>query len=607
MGHSKRVLIEFLAFVALLPACMARSGFADLQAPAGCANGCGAGSNSTPPGTSGTGAATQLHFVSQPSPTAAVSAVLAQAPVVAAQDSLGHTVVTASVSIALTAYANAVCTIVAPGGLHAVANPVPASMGVAAFTGVSYSLASSPIFLGAFAAGLAPACSSRITMLPLTKPFGTPNGKIVVCGDFTTYTDTSTHTIGRGILRVNSDGTLDPAFNNGGTGGNYEISLCMQEVGTNGIPTEKIIIGGSFDHYNGAAVPGGLIRLNQDGTWDNTFNSGGAGISSGGLSGTILQELGTNGLPTGKILFTSGWGGFGDYDGVAANGIMRVNADGTADTTFMTAAFGPSSTVFGLAQELRTTTGLPTGRFVVGGTFSSYAGATVPSGVLRLNADGSLDPTFNSAGTGFAPSVGIQAVLAEFAATSLPTGKFLVTGWGGPWTYNDGTTHNTPSGLVRINGDGTWDSTYNFAGAGFNADARFLSWDIDDAGFLTGKTWVAGPTSQYNGTAIPIGVVRIDAAGGLDATLNPGQSGYDGGDVQWVVPTFGATGLPTGKMITFGSAPNTTFNGIAHAAPAYLSQLNANGTLDSSFNFHGTGAGIGGTSPVVFMGFQVNQ
>lgn len=88
------------------------------------------------------------------------------------------------------------------------------------------------------------------------------NGKIYAGGDFTTY---SGSTVNR-IVRINTDGTRDATFNMG-TG--FDNSVKAIAVDSN----NKVYVGGNFFNYSGSAV-NGMLRLNEDGTIDNTFNYG---------------------------------------------------------------------------------------------------------------------------------------------------------------------------------------------------------------------------------------------------------------------------------------------------------------------------------------------
>jgi uncharacterized delta-60 repeat protein len=68
------------------------------------------------------------------------------------------------------------------------------------------------------------------------------------------------------IARLNSNGSLDTAFNPG-LGANDKIQeLTLQSTG-------KILVGGWYTSYNGTNC-NYFIRLNTNGSLDTTFNSG---------------------------------------------------------------------------------------------------------------------------------------------------------------------------------------------------------------------------------------------------------------------------------------------------------------------------------------------
>ena len=141
-------------------------------------------------------------------------------------------------------------------------------------------------------------------------------------------------------------------------------------------PDGKILIGGSFGTYNGAAAVG-VTRLNADGALDTTFNPGGAG-ADGQVVAVAVQ-------PDGKILIG---GFFTTYNGVTAYRVARLNADGTRDTTFNAGYVAPSTNANALAVQ-------PDGKILVGGYFGPG-----PTKLTRLNADGTRDATFNPGGAG---------------------------------------------------------------------------------------------------------------------------------------------------------------------------------------------------------------
>jgi uncharacterized delta-60 repeat protein len=111
--------------------------------------------------------------------------------------------------------------------------------------------------------------------------------------------------------------------------------------------------------------------------------------------------------PDGKLLIG---GDFTTYNGTPRNLIARLNADGSLDASFNPGS-GANFEVHALALQ-------SDGKVLIGGTFTSYNG-TPRNRIARLNADGSLDASFNP-GTGANSSV--------YALALQPDGKLLIGG-----------------------------------------------------------------------------------------------------------------------------------------------------------------------------------
>lgn len=188
------------------------------------------------------------------------------------------------------------------------------------------------------------------------------DGKIVIGGNFTSYSGTA---INR-IARLNVDGSLDASFNTG-TGANGSVgNTSIQSDG-------KIIVSGGFTTYNGTER-NNIARLNTDGSLDETFYPGTGANFIGKIS---IQS-------DGKIVVS---GGFTSFNGIERNRIARLNTDGSLDDTF-----NPGT---GASDVVRTTSIQSDGKIVIGGNFTSYNGTT-KNRIARLNVDGSLDNTFNT-------------------------------------------------------------------------------------------------------------------------------------------------------------------------------------------------------------------
>ena len=350
------------------------------------------------------------------------------------------------------------------------------------------------------------------------------DGKIMIGGVFTNYNGTNQNR----LARLNADGSLDTTFNVGTGPSNEVITIVPLSDG-------KLMVGGNFPQYNGTVV-GRLARVNQDGSLDTSF------ATAGGADQTIRS---ITVLPDGKIIasgFLTVFGGF------PANGIIRLNTNGSVDQTFNVA--GINAVVIGVALQ-------PDGKMIIGGSFTQIANATRQC-LLRINADGTNDPTFDP-GTSIGPQV-INDITLQADGKAILNGTFSV--------YR-GTANG---GAIRINADGTLDT--NLAThSGVVGNFQTLTPQTD------GKTIVGGTFSSVSGTPRS-NIARLNPDGSNDATFNPG-TGANSTVLSSAVQT-------DGKVIVGGNF--TAFNGTTGVNR--IVRLNSDGTIDASFN---TGTGAGGS------------
>ncbi len=197
-----------------------------------------------------------------------------------------------------------------------------------------------------------------------------PDGKLIVGGQFTSYKGSSYNR----IIRLNSDASIDTSFSPG-TGFNSTVNRGCIALQSDG----KIIVGGEFTQFNSVAT-NRIVRLNSDGSRDNAFT-----IGTGFNSSAHMIKI----LSSGKILVV---GAFSTYNGTSVGRIVRLNSDGTLDTSFNAGggSFNGTATVLHIQSD---------GKILVGGTgFTTYNGVSANQ-LCRLNSDGSLDNSFSS-GTG---------------------------------------------------------------------------------------------------------------------------------------------------------------------------------------------------------------
>jgi uncharacterized delta-60 repeat protein len=216
------------------------------------------------------------------------------------------------------------------------------------------------------------------------------DGKILVCGQFTSYNGTGANR----IIRLNTNGSIDGTFVYGtGFDGFTVWKIALQSDG-------KILIGGDFTTYNGTSA-NYIIRLNTNGSVDGTFVYG-TGFDFGATRSISIQS-------DGKIVCG---GDFTSYNGTSANNIIRLNTDGSIDGSFV---YGTGFN--GALEDIAIQTD---GKIVCGGQFTTYQG-TSANYIIRLNTDGSIDSTFVY-GTGFSSFGFVKGI-------SLSTTKMYLVGY----------------------------------------------------------------------------------------------------------------------------------------------------------------------------------
>ena len=160
----------------------------------------------------------------------------------------------------------------------------------------------------------------------------------------------------------------------------------------------------------------------QAGALDLSFNTSdlGNGIgdgASGIIHATAIQS-------DGKIIIG---GDFTSYNGTATWRIARLNTDGSLDLTFNPSA-GPDGSVYSVSIQ-------NDGKIIIGGGFTSYNG-TGRNRLARLNADGSLDASFDPGTGGSSGSINSTAIQSD--------GKIVI---GGSFINYDGVVKKRSSSL----------------------------------------------------------------------------------------------------------------------------------------------------------------
>lgn len=478
--------------------------------------------------------------------------------------------------------------------------------------------------------------------------------KIVVGGNFTTPTPR--------VARLDLSGTADPFFNGVGSGPDGAVwDIARQSSG-------RYILAGEFGSVNGVSQAG-IVRLNTDGSLDASFapggfresrrvavlndNSvvvGGEYLCGGGVfawftaNGTLKPTLSPSPgsfqsitaflpLPDGGFL-VGGW-----YSAVCINGsptqhegqVWRYAADGTYHTMI---TFGNASDVLALAlrsdgkvmvggqghpetpgqvglfdglalldlsnnglekdrawhllvgdeAEIYSLSRYPDSSLLVAGNFSHVNGSP-RNGLARLLANGTLDASFRP----FADQPGGWSR----AALVLPDGR-AVAGFGRSQLY-----------LLGLDGSRTDLSAFNnydrvsalalqgdqvLVGSDFGLGVRRLKADFSgvDTTFTAGdvsgavnalavqgnRILVAGDFRRYNGVDVP-GLVRLESNGAIDSSFTPPAFLTTGSNP---APLYSVTPRVDGNVLVGGS-----FLTVGGAERAGLVRLTSTGALDTGF------------------------
>lgn len=351
------------------------------------------------------------------------------------------------------------------------------------------------------------------------------DNKIILTGNFTTFNTSAANK----IVRLFSDGRVDSNFNTG-VGFNGDVNAIEIQ------PDGKIILGGKFTEYNGI-LANRIIRINADGTPDNSFNSG-SGFNHDGVQVIKTDRLG-------NIMVG---GSFTDsYRSEEVNRVCFLNSDGTLKIDFDMGSGPGSASVLALETDLE-------GSWYIGGSFSVFDGLNQGK-LAKVNAEGEHDTGYLSAGIGFDNSV--------FKVLPLPDKKVMV--FGSFTKFNS--SYN--SRITRLLDNGSQDLSFNSGQSGANNLIKTAVFQGD------GKVVFAGNFTRYNNTASNR-IARVLPDGSLDPTFEIG-SGFNN-------QIYAMAIRPDQSIIVAGNF--TSYNGTPCARIIRLLQ---NGTRDTTFNI-GLGA-----------------
>lgn len=396
------------------------------------------------------------------------------------------------------------------------------------------------------------------------------DGKVVVGGAFTQVQALNQQLFARNHLaRVNPDGTVDAGFDPNVS--DPVVALAMEG--------NQILVGGGFTLFqpNGATAPiarNFAARLNADGSVDTAWDLRSNYRPHDMVTSLLVQA-------DGNVLIT------GDFICVTNGGVttphvhlVRLNAGGAVDPTFVLGRADRSQVqINALAIGL-------TDRIVAGGSFSHLNGAT-SANLARFSYDGTPDIAFAPNPNGAVNTVAIVAgatsptgAVSWLASDGTPltdaTARSLISGevrasarlgdgsivLGGLFTRGDGLSG---ANLARVTAAGALDPNFNPVVAGA---VNVIALQAD------GRLLIGGTFTSVNDTARG-NVARLNA----DGTLDPGFSPNANGAVNAIAVQA------DGKILLGGAFTALRPNSEATSTNrGYLARVNADGTLDTSYN-----------------------
>jgi len=297
-----------------------------------------------------------------------------------------------------------------------------------------------------------------------------PDGKIVIGGlNFNRVQGV----VRNNIARIGPDGLLDPDFDP-----NANSQVACAAVLDNG----NILIGGAFTSIGGV-THNRLALLSPGGALIQSFNP----APNGAVTALAV-------LPDGRLLV---FGSFTSIGGQSRFGVARLLADGTVDTDF-NAGGTTVVTVYSAAVQ-------DDGKIVIGGSFSSFGGAT-RNNITRLLPNGATDPDFTATANDQIRTVNIQ-----------PDGRILI---GGKFTEVNGQSRSKIARLLPATGalddDFVGSATLTDVGSSHEVASIILQTDA--------KILFSEAVFSPNVTT-PSAITRLTGTGAVDGGFtNPGMN-----------------------------------------------------------------------------------
>ena len=291
--------------------------------------------------------------------------------------------------------------------------------------------------------------------------------------------------------------------------------------------TGKIYVGGDMIRYNDVRI-GRIIRLNPNGSIDTSFNTG-VGFDSGTVNVITLHD---------DRIYVGG--GITKYKNTTIGNIVRLLPNGEIDDTFITES-GFSGIVYSICPYAD--------KIYIGGDFSRYK-TDNRSNIIKIDLFGIKDDDFNPHSDGFN---GIVKTI-----TSDSVGIYV----GGSFTNFRSIPSNGILKLKHI--DGTISTSFK-PGGGFSDDLNLMS--VNSVLLSDNKLIVCGNFDRYDGVGAHNLIIL-----NTDGSVDKNYIYTDGflGEVKCV-----STGLTNDKLLVGGEFTEYDLTKIN-----YLTRINITGGID---------------------------
>jgi uncharacterized delta-60 repeat protein len=371
------------------------------------------------------------------------------------------------------------------------------------------------------------------------------DGKILLWGCFTNVNGTEQS----GLARLNADGSVDSSFHQTIEYRFPDRYVCFSSVAP--LQDGRLMVGGYFSRR-------GVLRLLADGSLDTQF-----------YSESFAAPESIHISPDGKVILNREeivrlqWYGNLDQsfqsallgravsmaihrDGLLLmddeSQIRRLQSNGALDESFAPAEVEVSGIVGECLQQ-------PDGKLVIIGQFSRVNGAPHQD-FARLNADGSVDPSFVPAKD--IPSFFLWDLYYGIIRHHAGSGKLLLSGVPRPNREGEPITPR----LVQLNPDGSLDRSF---AAPITAEVNEMEFQPD------GRIIVALATGGWNPSAANA-LLRLNPDGSIDPSFD--WNGFPAEITDFALQ-------PDGKILLTGYPKS--------GSRAVVTRLNPDGSIDSGF------------------------